>query len=87
LYIDEAREEKKDSLKFCSHCNKSKPESAFSQSKDVAKKTIWCDDCIITQRERECAKCHVIKPISEFSKSDKDPSGYAVWCKKCLSWF
>lgn len=85
--FDSLEEVKKDVLKFCIHCNKSKPESSFLLSKDKVKKTIWCDDCINTLVEKECAKCQIVKPVSEFSKSQKDPSGYTVWCKKCQSWF
>lgn len=81
------KEEKKDELKLCAHCNKSKPESAFSKSLDQSKKIIWCDDCINTQTDRKCAKCLIVKPINEFPKNPKDPSGYSTWCTKCRAWF
>lgn len=84
---DKCSKPKNDVLKFCIHCNKSKLESSFLLSKDKVKKAIWCDDCINTLVEKECAKCQIVKPVAEFSKSQKDPSGYTVWCKKCQSWF
>ena len=34
-------------------------------------------------KEKECAKCLEIKPVSEFYKEPQNKSGYAGACKKC----
>ena len=34
-------------------------------------------------KRKECTKCGVRKPFTDFCKHSKTPDGYQYWCKAC----
>lgn len=36
-------------------------------------------------KEKSCSRCRVTKPIEMFSPTAKSASGYASWCRTCVS--
>ena len=36
-------------------------------------------------KEKRCNKCHLLKPVKDFSKDKKSPDGYGYTCKTCKS--
>ena len=37
------------------------------------------------ERAKQCTRCKVVKPLSDFGKDKKSPDGKSYWCRQCFS--
>ena len=82
--------------KRCTKCGEEKPREMFNKGKGKDGLGFWCRHCkrspetiarinaklSIPPNHKHCSKCHEIKPVETFSKSNRR-DGYCSSCKKC----
>lgn len=82
---------KTEKTKYCNKCKQYMPISEFEKDLNFAygikPYCSVCDSIKSTEieiAEKECSKCHVIKPINDFTKKRyKYHIGYKTYCKQC----